>query len=168
MKYFNSLTKNEKQVLIISFVLACFLMAWHVHGLFFKKDAKDEVVNDIAQKQISVPPKFSRITFFHTTKPICTLAIPEAWEGKYRLQDSGGIARFLFIQETGNPEIFYVKKYKNKEKIDVANEKKIWEDASSLYATSLSTQNVDKFVHKEEFEKMLKDFEEISKTFKCF
>lgn len=164
----NSLTKNEKQVLIISVVLACFLLVWHFFGFFSKKSVKNNKADEVVNQQVILPPKFSRITFFHTTKPICTLAIPEAWEGKYRLQDSGGIAHFLYIQEDGNPELFYIKKYKKEEKINEDNEKKIWENKTDFYVSNLSTNSVDKFVHKEEFKKMIKDFDEIVKTFKCF
>ncbi|MBU4216340.1 hypothetical protein L6270_02115 [Candidatus Parcubacteria bacterium] len=164
----NSLTKNEKQVAIISIIMACFLLVWHIHGFFPKRVAKNIEIDEAVGQQIPLPPKFSRITFFHSAKPICTLAIPEAWEGKYRLRDNGSEAHFLYIQEEGDPELFYIKKYKKNGKMDEVNEKKILETKSNVYVAGLSTQGVDKFVHKDEFEKMTKELAEVLNNFRCF
>ncbi len=96
------------------------------------------------------------------------MAIPESWEGKYRLQDSGDEAHFLYIQELNNPELFYVKKYQKNTKMNEIGERLILENENNFYTASLSTQNVDKFVNKLEFEKILKDLDEVLRSFKCF
>lgn len=168
MKYFNSLTKNEKQVLIISIILACALIFWRVNGFLSQGVSKDNGEDDATEQQAALPPKFSRITFFHAAKPICSLAIPENWEGKYRLQDNGDTAHFLYIQEAGNPELFYIKKYKKEGDINKEVERKIWGNKNSVYAASLSTQGVDELVNKDEFEKMTNDLDGVLKNFKCF
>jgi len=164
MKLF--LNKKEKKIVLVSIIGVGLLLSGLI--LWYKKTSKIVEDADTVEQQTPLPPKFSRITFFHASKPICTLAIPENWEGKYRLQDSGGVAKFLYIKEADNPELFYFKKYKKNEKINSETERKVFENKSSVYVVSLSTQNVDKFVNKNEFVKMTKDFDEVLKSFKCF
>lgn len=167
---------RRRQVVAISIVMAALLLSFFIFS--HKKELKDVKESDSVARQEKLPPKFSRITFFHTVKPICTLAIPDYWEGRYRLQDNNGIARFLYIQEVGNPELFYVKRYgKNKDEYphftgdgwsDDKNERRIEESKDNIYVVGLSTGNVDKLVHEEGFEKMTTDLDEILKSFKCF
>jgi hypothetical protein len=162
----NTLTSGKKIIMFVVIVLVCFSAVYFIFSP--KKELKNTKSNEMVGKEVSLPPKFSRITFFHKTKPICSLAIPESWEGKYRLQDSGDEAHFLYIQELNNPELFYVKKYQKNTKMNEIGERLILENENNFYTASLSTQNVDKFVNKLEFEKILKDLDEVLRSFKCF
>jgi len=165
---FGDLTIKDKRVSVVLFVLAGLLLFYLFFGVLYKKWSKNTKETKNMETQSVLPPKFSRITFFHTAKPICTLAIPEEWEGKYRMQDAGGAAHFLYIEEVGNPELFYIKKYDKSNKIKNENEKMIWENKSFVYVLGLSTRGSEKIVNKEEYAKMIKDLDEITKTFKCF
>lgn len=164
----NNLAKNKKQMLIILAIFVFFLSAWVVNGVLLKRVLKNKEIEQVKTEQAPLPPKFSRISFFHTAKPICTLAIPENWEGKYRLQDNGGVAHFLYIQDVANPEIFYIKKYEKGDYANKESEKKIFENKNVVYVIGLSTQGVNEPVNKDDFEKMTKDLDVVLKNFKCF
>jgi hypothetical protein len=165
---FNFPTRNKKQILIISVILAVFLFFIVIYGVFLKKEVQNNETSDVVETQMTLPLKFSRITFFHTTKPICSLAIPEAWEGKYRMNDSGSEVHFLYIQDSNQAELFYIKKYKKNDKIDELIERKIFETKNNIYVTNLLTRDVDKSEKGEEFEKMIKDRDGVLENFRCF
>lgn len=53
------------------------------------------------EKNNNEPINYSRVSFFITAPVVASLAIPEDWEGKYRVQEEKNIARFSYIE---NPE----------------------------------------------------------------
>lgn len=60
------------------------------------------------------PSKMSRISFFNASADRVSLAVPEWWEGKYRLKESGDSASFSYIDKAGeSQEFFIIKKYPN-------------------------------------------------------
>lgn len=86
-------------------------------GYFIKQDekkaavekAKIEQVRQERIEKVESAPK-SRISFFLSRPIRANLAIPDYWEGNYRLSESGDKASFIYIEDPDNiSEIFYVR-----------------------------------------------------------
>jgi len=118
--------------------------------------------------------KFSRITFFHTASMIGSLAMPEVWEGKYRVKEDGNKVSFLYIVNPNKiSPIFSIKFYKKNEwenlqgkKDKLEKEIKIKDDLVFVYI--LYSNNV--YIDKEaiEFKEMLAQVKNIIGSFKSF
>jgi len=112
------------------------------------------------------PAKFSRVTFFKASPPFCSLAIPEGWEGNYRMSDESGRVVFNYFDEEGQREIFRVNLYdevaflKNKQ----LGELELLKKDGKIYSYFLSTgqgKSVKKYVD------MRGEVVDIIKSFTC-
>lgn len=88
-----------------------------IRGYFVKEEQKKIALEKVKFEQIrqerilkiEEAPK-SRISFFLTSPVRANLAIPDYWEGNYRLSESPGKASFLYIEDPSRPvEIFYIR-----------------------------------------------------------
>lgn len=142
--------KLNKKIL---FSLALFFILF-VFVLLFNMD-KDEPETGLKSEEILIrekaiveldPSKMSRVTFFNATKDRVSLAIPEWWEGNYRMKESGNYATFSYIDSQGSSkDLFTVTRYPNNEwreedgQNKVNKEEKVLKKQNTVYTFYLST-----------------------------
>ncbi len=164
-KHWKSLNKNEKNIIIIVLVVVVALLFWLVRGYNTKTNVEMAIEQPDIKKVEKQERKYSRISFFHTKPPICSLAIPEDWEGKYRIDNSDKVARFKYIGGGESVDIFSIRKSESVVQKKVKDSKKIGDYWIYL---DLSTESNVFSVNNEEYEAMKGDYEQIFKSLKCF
>ncbi|MCK5416499.1 hypothetical protein KAI92_03670 [Candidatus Parcubacteria bacterium] len=88
----------KKILLFLILLLAVIFLLLHFFYFKNKDVANQENIFPIVNKQEIKNRKYSRITFFNLNeKAKSSLAIPEDWEGKYRLKESGNEIVFSYI-----------------------------------------------------------------------
>lgn len=97
MKYKNTITLS---LILISLVLIVF----YFQSKSPKTD-KQPTKQPIEEQKIS----YSRITFFNASEHRASMAIPDYWEGKYRIREEGDTVVFLDISNPSDPkELFWI------------------------------------------------------------
>lgn len=72
-------------------------------------------VKKVSPAPPAIPENYSRISFFHTQEVSGSLAIPESWEGKYRMKELGRQVNFFYIGEPENEQLLFIIKLYNEE-----------------------------------------------------
>lgn len=102
-------------VIAVVFLILVYLI--FVRGYFTKQEqkkvaeekARTEQIRQERIEKIEKAPK-SRISFFLAGPVKANLAMPDYWEGNYRLKETQEKASFIYIEEASQPaEIFYIK-----------------------------------------------------------
>lgn len=102
---------------VLGVVLLILVYLIFIRGYFVKQEekrmaeekARVEQVRQERVKKVEEAPK-SRISFFLVKPARANLAIPDYWEGSYRLSEKGDKASFLHIDDPSQtPEIFYIR-----------------------------------------------------------
>jgi len=90
-----------KRLLKIIFILLAVaiisLMAVYYYNRPKEQAAVKAPAKDWQEMSLEEQQKHSRVTFFHSGPYMASLAIPTSWEGKYRLDQQGKQARFLYL-----------------------------------------------------------------------
>lgn len=87
--------KNRNKNLVIFLLVLLVVLVF----VFFIVKREKEIIAPIKENK-EVVRNFSRITFFNSNSKIkSSLAIPEDWEGKYRIKESGGKVEFSYIAD---------------------------------------------------------------------
>jgi len=160
-QHWQQLNKKERYVVIGSLILAILVLS---HFIFFQddnKNAKNESVNTPVEN--TKEKETSRITFFHVSRPICSLAIPSDWEGRYRVRDKGEEAVFEYIDNGNSKEFFSIKKTNENNGNEILLNKN-----GKNYLFKLSTTIEKKETVISDFKEMIDDIETVKKSFKCF
>ncbi len=165
--------KIYKKLLIILLLLFVLLVFW---GWSKMNKDKEQVSETKIEQPKEHPPKkskkkisYSRVTFFHHLPIKASLAIPETWEGKYRIEEKDDEARFYYIGNIKNPQLLFrilaFKKsewenFKHKNNFKKIKEKEgyvfVWQKANEKVSTS------------EEYFDMMSNIEDIISSFKDF
>lgn len=165
----NFFSKNKKGIIIIIAVIAVLFVA----GQILKRTNKKEVAQlpSPEKKEIAKPDSFSRVTFFHTQAVKGSLAMPETWEGRYRVVDGGNTVTFMYIV---NPEkispLFSIRNMKKSDWEVEANKNGslINETDGYVFIYEQAKENPYTDSNKEGFTEMQKQADEIVKSFKAF
>jgi hypothetical protein len=151
---------NKKIVLIIFatlFVLsAVFFLSWTLKKPAVVEQAWDET-------QIN----FSRVSFFNANEHRASLAIPDYWEGRYRIKDSGSSVDFFDIDDPEKALPLFSVRYINEKDLKSFLSDgwaKLGSPAGGIFMYKLSTDANDK---NKEHNKMLKESSLIIKSFKA-
>ncbi len=104
-------------MLIILIFLAFFLFSDNESAIsvITPEIVPENYENVINNKEMS----FSRITFFHGADLTGSLAIPEHWEGKYRMKEERGVVNFYYINSANNEKMFSVSRHENQDREDI-------------------------------------------------
>jgi hypothetical protein len=164
MEQENKKTKKQKSKKIIYFIFGlffCFLVFLFSYKLFFKTPPEDAPAWDATQIN------FSRISFFNANEHRASLAIPDYWEGRYRIKDSGGSVEFLNIDDPEKILPLFSIKYiveKDLKSFSIDGWTKLESPVDGIFIYKLSTASNDK---NKEYNKMLKESSLIIKSFKA-
>ncbi len=102
----------KKGIIIFIIIFICIGFFWlinnkkHSNNLLQSKNTSNNIIANrkIENKVLERSKKeitYSRVSFFHTKPVYVSLSIPSTWEGRYRLEEKGNIASFMYI---GDPE----------------------------------------------------------------
>ncbi len=151
--------KNRK---IIFFTICLLLLSAIIFflSLTFKKPAAVEPAWD--ETQIN----FSRVSFFNANEHRASLAIPDFWEGRYRIKDSGGSVEFFNIDDPEKVLPLFMIKYVGAESLKSFLKdgwSKLESPENGIFIFKLSTASNNK---NQEYNKMLNESSLIIKSFK--
>lgn len=128
--------------------------------------------HDKAKKPVAVAPNverkinFSRITFFNASKHRASLAIPDFWEGKYRVREEGNTVVFLDISDPNLPSELFRISARDSKVSETKGENPGWEEIGRVDGTvfyfQLSTANGKKT---EGFDRMQTEAKDFMKSF---
>lgn len=154
--------------------IALFIIVLFLAGRFFGKQADVPPVVESKGTEKNAEAKiesFSRATFFFTQPLKGSLAMPESWEGRYRMTDAGDTVIFSYI---GHPritaELFSVRIYP----------KNVWDQAADKPGSVIASEKDFVFVYKksvenpyqgkesDKFQDMLREGDDIISSFKAF
>lgn len=168
---------NYKLKIITIFIVVILPAA----AVLFVFNLKKESANEIGSEEVKLrekaiteldPDKMSRITLFNSDQDRISLAIPEWWEGKYRLKEAGSEAIFSYIDKEGaSTGLFTIKKYVPDDWGVTSRENRPAEEAvlqksDYVYTYFLSTVKQADDVSDKEYGQMLSEVELVIKTLK--
>ncbi|MEA3398386.1 MAG: hypothetical protein U9R06_01440 [Patescibacteria group bacterium] len=160
-----------KKIIIILLIIGAAIIFWR---LFIgsrpdaEETAKPAAAKPAEPAKYNEPINYSRVTFFHAMPLKCSLAVPEDWEGKYRVKTAGNKAIFYYVANpSAQVELFFIKTYLADAE-SAANEEKILAKNDTYYTYSLSTVNEEAIVNQKDFIAMQYQSQELAKTLKCF
>jgi hypothetical protein len=107
-EYKNKIIISLALLIVLTIVIMLFLRYENAgeQGKSEEVKAREKAITELD------PSKMSRISFFNATPDRASLAIPEWWEGKYRIRESGDVVIFSYVNKTGDSlEFFIIKKY---------------------------------------------------------
>jgi hypothetical protein len=99
----------KKFVLPFLFLVIIFIsvaIVWQVIPREEELINKPKLTNEI-NKAVKLSASYSRISFFHTQEVRGSLAIPEHWEGKYRMIDKDKSVYFYYIGEADKEHLLF-------------------------------------------------------------
>ncbi len=161
--------RDRRVVFLLIFVVLFFLLIFFIA----KNKAEERVVisgNDNEQVVHEVGDrKFSRITFFNLNIDMrSSLAIPEDWEGKYRVKEGGDKIVFSYVVDPVVSYEIFTLSYVSINKWNTAElgKNKIIEKGGNIvfYELPGALDSSEKF--KKDLMMMRNDIEEIMKSFK--
>lgn len=161
---------NNKKIIIVFFLLV-FVIIFIFSDNKIKKENGESLINSPeVEETIIRSGNTSRVTFFHSLPKIGSLAIPEEWEGKYRIKEEGNITTFYYI---GEPEkatlIFSIEVYPEQEWENNNKDKEIIKSLDgNIYVYSMNNNYPQAGDKVKEFQEMQKEIPKILKTFKVF
>jgi hypothetical protein len=168
--------KLNKKIIIGGLI---FLVISFVFLFIFNKENTELVVKNeetkIREKAIIEldPQKMSRISFFNSSKDRVSLAIPEWWEGKYRINEIGDSVVFVYIDSFGKSQIlFVIKKYLDdiwEEDNDAGrniNEVKFLKKQNIVSSYFLSTDDDSNSYFEKDYRQMKNEIKLVIKTIK--
>lgn len=163
------LMKNGlKYFIILLAIMLIIFFVWFVAKS--KKSGIENNDNNIAETEDI--KNYSRVSLFASSNERISLAIPENWEGNYRIKESGNKAVFLYIEKPEDiKEIFYIKKYKDEEWSEAQNnisEQEFYREDTYIYVYSLSTGESESDIQKNNFLKMRKEIDKVIHSIKVF
>ncbi len=168
-----TLRLNNKKIIIFFFLLVSIIILIFYDNKINKENIESLRNSPVVEEVIQRSGNTSRVTFFHSLPNIGSLAIPEEWEGKYRIKEEGNIAIFYYI---GEPEkilpIFSVETYSKQEWEDKKNKNKnkeiIKSQDDNMYVYSLNNNYPQAGEKAKEFQEMQKEIPKILESFKVF
>ncbi|PLX21204.1 hypothetical protein C0584_03250 [Candidatus Parcubacteria bacterium] len=104
----------NKKTFLILIIISLVLIAFY----FFKKDSTPEGENILSEEREQAVEivKYSRINFFLSSPHKASLAIPDYWEGNYRVKENGNKVAFYYFEGVLNEsELFSISFYPEKE-----------------------------------------------------
>ena len=110
---------NKNKFSLIFFSLLIIIIVFI--GYIFRDEESFEVEKDGLKAEplmsnVNLPLKYSRISFFNTHETRASLAIPEEWEGKYRMKETGNQVTFYYIGDSSKElELFSIIYYEYNE-----------------------------------------------------
>ncbi len=131
-----------------------------------KTEPKKEEIKKKPKKKIS----YSRVTFFHHFPVKASLAIPETWEGKYRLEEKGNEVLFYYIGDINNPKpLFKILAFKEEDwnNFEHKSEFKKIKSRQPGYVFAWQKQ-IDKISNSSEYFDMIEDINDIINSFRDF
>lgn len=151
-----------------------FIIVLVAAGRFFRGNETilQPVQEPVQEKKAAAKPEsYSRATFFFTQPLKGSLAVPESWEGRYRLADAGDTVVFSYIAHPViTAELFSIKIYPaetweqkpDKEGAVISSEK------GYVFVYKKSSQNPYQGKDAEKFQNMAKQGDEVIASFKAF
>lgn len=111
-----------------------------------------------------IAQSYSRVSLFNAQKARVSLAIPDYWEGNYRVKESGGTANFYFIAQGQETKMFALH-------LDSAAPSEIGDNKTALGEKSGFTLSYELFAmdgqdQDQLLRQMAKDREEVVKSFR--
>lgn len=165
---------NKKFLIIIIIIIIIFLAALFGLRFFNKINGNNNQQNLSPDVEKPITPRtfknFSLATFFHRSDYICSVAMPEEWEGKYRQTDGGDTVYFYYIGNNKNDNLlFYIKhidisEYKSNK--DDYKDNKMEVLLNDKYAYISELNKTDSGLDNE-YSIMLKEVDNIISTLKC-
>ncbi len=165
---------NKKTIIsLLIFVVIFYFFIFLFNNKSIEQKVKSEETQVREKAIVELDPnKMSRITFFNTSKDRVSLAIPEWWEGKYRLKEEGNVARFGYIDVLGKyNKLFVIKKYPDYSWEEGDNqrngrEEKILKKQNTVYTYFLSTEKHESELQTKEYLEMQGEVKLIIRTIK--
>lgn len=131
-------------------------------------DTKIEVKKDVIREN-----KYSRISFFFALPVRGSLAVPENWEGKYRVQNGTDTMKISFLSASaGEKELFYIRSYftpKWEALPEESSEKVLLAYKGQTFVYKMNEENpFSSGPDKERYQAMIAESQEALKSFKPF
>jgi len=154
---------RNRIILILLFLIISVLIYIIIQIKFNNETVKPEIIWNEQEMN------FSRISFFNTQKHKASMAIPEHWEGRYRMKDEGNIVVFFNIDDPQKPkELFRIKSIEftkfNPSLSEGWHELSKQNDVQFVY--KLSTGRLKEEAGNDKMSKMFLELEYILKSFK--
>jgi hypothetical protein len=164
--------KNKKIIFYSALAAFLILAAIVIANNRLKKENTLATKNSqVIETKASRSGNTSRVTFFHTRPSIGSLAIPEEWEGKYRVKEEGNTVIFYYIGQPDNiTPIFSLTVYSETAWTGQKNnnQKLIKSQDGSVYVYDLNADSRPAGDKVKEFLEMQQDIEKIIESFKIF
>ncbi len=162
-----------KKLLIILLFVFVILVFWGWIQINKDKEQVSETKIEQPKERFVKKPKkkisYSRITFFHQLPIKASLAIPETWEGKYRVEEKNEEVRFYYIGDIKNQQLlFRILAFKQTEWDNFKhknNFRKIKEREGYVFVWQ---KNNKKISNSEEYFDMMSSLEDIIGSFRDF
>lgn len=167
---------SQRPAFLYIFILVIFLLIGGISSSLMRKDSNQtsNIVPDTkVNKNPGYPPnKFSRISFFFGLPAKGSLAIPEYWEGNYRVQAGSDLTKISYISPQGEKDLFYIRSYytpKWKALVDKSGEIVVKEESGQTFVYKAVKDNpFPDGVEHDKFSKMLAEIPEIISSYKVF
>lgn len=168
-----------KKLKIIGIAVAVTLLLFSAWQFSIKKnsDQPDEpapVAQESSEDKNKEPISYSRASFFIVNPIKASIAIPDDWEGKYRIQEKGNAARFYYIEDPeAQVELFIILYYSVAEWEKIKKKKdnqavEITTHDSTIFVYELSTEELLPHNQISGYTEMRGDILDIISTFKSF
>lgn len=125
---------------------------------------EEKILRD--QAALEQLPKFDRVTFFLQAPLMGSLALPIAWEGKYLTQEAGNRIDFNCIDQAQARPMFSVRWRDSSEPSSEVSDQGKFRLLSEAGRIKFYYQEFDQKNSAAECQKMMKDFEQVIKSFK--
>lgn len=159
--------KLNKKYLNLSYIIVVFIL---LTGLFFlnnntkTKETATAPANVQEKSSANKPRNYSLINFFHRSAYVCSLAIPEDWEGHYRKSESDNIVYFNYLNKDGNTDHLFSISYADLNSKPRDNEIELIRNDKYVYFSEKENKSKN---NDPEFTKMKNDSESIRSSLKC-
>jgi hypothetical protein len=146
----------------------CLLVATKIVGDNKKTVKQLDSVSPPPAEPVYIGENYSRITFFNTMDSRASLAIPDYWEGKYRLEEVGQQARFYYIGDSEKTIELFTISVHHGDRINIGEaEKLITEKSRSIFTYKRGgidrSEDADK-----DLQQMMNDIESVVATIRVY
>lgn len=154
--------KNKKIIFATISFLALVLILFLLQNKNVKNDAYlDSGPEDQKEKRIV---NYSRINFFLSTSNKASLAMPDYWEGNYRVREQGETAIFYFVEGVESEVELFSISYKQKDSYEAEKNQQIIGEKGGLDFILIKAEIQD--LSSKMYQEMFSDIGGLVKSFK--
>lgn len=156
--------------ILIFFIIFLLLFTWLMAKQEEKRrqaeiDSRDNRL--IKDQPVKTLPNFSRISFFNTQIIKVSLAIPDYWEGLYRVREEGRVLKIFYIGQAPVEDLLFSVKLLNIDKDIIPNDAwEIYNNGEDVLVYYLSTDRDEKKQTSQEYKNMSNDVFNIIESIK--